>query len=216
MVAQPSWWHFRADKHDADIFKAVCIEDEYKVFDMLKGATVLDLGAHIGSFSYLASCRHAKRVWAFEPYPDNYALLKANMANQPCVTLFNQAVVGVGLEGAGKMDVPVPENQSCWPGIRDYGTLAVDCVAIDDVLRQMGYVDIMKIDIEGSEFPIFRTTKELGRVGFIAGEYHDGVDAGRHEDIEAVLKAAGFKTEFHIPPAHAPLQTWDGFWAWRE
>ncbi len=66
----------------------------------------------------------------------------------------------------------------------------------------------MKVDCEGSEFPILLTSRLLARVERIVGEYHeipqeqmellpegtrvDGVDSYSIETLAARLRAAGF------------------------
>ena len=97
-------------------------------------------------------------------------------------------------------------------------------VALDDVLADTGRVRFLKLDAEGSEFPILLTSGRLDLVGAIAGEYHELTDAQMealdpsarvgdarydHATLRAVLEAAGFDVEL------SPGQPQLGFFAAR-
>ena len=61
-------------------------------------------------------------------------------------------------------------------------------VALDDVLTELGPVRLMKIDVEGAEYPILLTARGLELVQEIVGEYHElGSAALAH--VPAALRA---------------------------
>jgi len=48
----------------------------------------------------------------------------------------------------------------------------VTAIPFDEIARGAGKIDLLKIDAEGSEYPILLTSGTLDRVGEIVGEYH--------------------------------------------
>ena len=87
----------RPDTTDAKVIDEVVKRNvyEHKKFGFLLSDCPiwLDLGANIGTFSCLASSRGSK-VIAFEPEPDNFALLEHNVAqNKSQVTCVPKGVV---------------------------------------------------------------------------------------------------------------------------
>jgi hypothetical protein len=50
---------------------------------------------------------------------------------------------------------------------------SVAAVALDEVLKRFERVKMLKLDCEGSEFPILLTSRELARVQEIVGEIHE-------------------------------------------
>ena len=71
----------RAGSSDRGILTEVHILKIYQRhgIEILPNDTVLEIGAHIGTFTILAS-KKAKKVYSFEPYPENFNLLKENLA----------------------------------------------------------------------------------------------------------------------------------------
>jgi FkbM family methyltransferase len=119
------------------------------------GSIVLDVGAHIGFFSLIAATliRPTGKVFAFEPAPDNFEILRRN----------------VDLNGYGNV-VPIQKAVDATSGERMFllaessdshsffkhplsatkSSRPVSCVAIDEFLA--GYViDVVKLDVEGGE-----------------------------------------------------------------
>jgi hypothetical protein len=54
----------------------------------------------------------------------------------------------------------------------DEGHVTVPAVAFDRAIDSLGAVDVLKIDAEGSEYPILMTSQRLDRIGLIVGEWH--------------------------------------------
>ena len=56
-------------------------------------------------------------------------------------------------------------------------------------------IDFLKMDCEGSEFGIFRTTPKeyLERINKMAIEFHDNVTLYKHDYLKKILKDYGFE-----------------------
>lgn len=179
----------RAQSWDRAIFANV-IGGEYGEIDV-RGRTVVDIGAHIGSFSLLAAMKGARRVLAYEAGTDNFDLLVRNCGTLPAVECHHAAVWRSDAHGAELSWRPAstPENTGGGTVIEcaavagepaDAGRRsAVATVPFDDIVERAGTVDLLKIDAEGSEYPILLTSRKLDRIGTIVGEFHDiaGLDA---------------------------------------
>ncbi|MCA9063523.1 MAG: FkbM family methyltransferase, partial [Planctomycetaceae bacterium] len=68
----------------------------------------------------------------------------------------------------------------------------VNAIGLDEILAELGHVDLLKIDCEGAEWPIFYTSRSLcpETVTRIAGEYHQ----------DACPELAGEEPEGGWPP----------------
>lgn len=174
--------HHRPGTWDRAIFDTV-VNGEYGALDF-RGKTVVDIGAHIGAFSILAALHGAKQVVAFEAGAANFLLLQANCRDLPNVRCEHAAVwsshdIGVpllwrpcghaGNTGGGTV---LPCSEIAGIEIASGGAEKVSRVAFDDIVASVGVVDLLKIDAEGSEYPILLSSESLHCVAEIVGEYH--------------------------------------------
>lgn len=118
------------------------------------GMIVIDAGAHIGYYTRLFSrlVGRGGKVYAFEPHPDNFALLAGNAARPNVVRC--AAAVGASSGTATLHLSPGSSNHSLHAGYTESrGVLAVEQVALDDWLAagRIGAVDFVKLDVEGGE-----------------------------------------------------------------
>jgi predicted methyltransferase len=71
---------FREGSVDSLVFEAIFKYDEYKLPDRFSQCDiVIDIGAHVGFFTYAAVQRGARNVYAFEADTENYNLAVKHM-----------------------------------------------------------------------------------------------------------------------------------------
>jgi FkbM family methyltransferase len=117
------------------------------------GMTFVDVGAHVGYFSVLASSivGDSGRVFAVEPEPRNLELLRANLWRNACDNVTVLPVAAYDRRGHVRF-VSNPDGfAGSWiePNQGETGTMA-PCAPLDALLGEQT-VDVMKIDIERSE-----------------------------------------------------------------
>src|SRR3990167_2192625 len=122
------------------------------------GMTVVDAGANIGYYTLLAakSMGNSGRVYAFEPDPGYYALLKKNIeVNRlnKIVELFQSAVGNAENKSTFFLGNLTANSFFSLPGVTTDKTIVVDVVSLDKFFsaRNWPSVNVIKLDIEGSE-----------------------------------------------------------------
>ncbi len=142
------------------------------------GATVWDVGAHIGFFTALAArcVGPGGRVHAFEPLPANrIRLLETIELNRLGVEVHPTAVAG----RAGTRQLYGHSSTSMWSLVERTGAQRVEvpCVTLDDLLaeRSFGIPALVKIDAEGAELDILRGGLRLvtETSAVLVVEFHD-------------------------------------------
>jgi FkbM family methyltransferase len=147
-------------------------------FEIKSGYTVIDVGAHIGSFTvYAASIAKKGFVYAYEPYPGSFKLLKENVRLNRLenVKTFELGVLGERRKARLYINEPYYSENNMYTESEDF--VEVDCVTLEDVFEEnkIEFCDFLKLDAEGTEYEIlFNTSREyLDRIGRISMEYHE-------------------------------------------
>ncbi|HLY17761.1 MAG TPA: FkbM family methyltransferase [Bryobacteraceae bacterium] len=129
------------------------------------GMNVLDIGANIGYFTFLAAARVGPpgRVWAVEPNPRNVAFLSATRAHNQfrhveiiqaaasdrweVLSLSTDCSNGAALEASGRHPDDFPEPVMALP--------------LDACLPRSLSIQVVKIDVEGAEGKALRGMRDL-------------------------------------------------------
>jgi len=116
------------------------------------GMSVIDVGANIGYFTMLAASRVGPtgRVAAFEPSPDNLDLLKRSAAANGFANVETHTLAVADEPGTVTFSMD-DSNGGIHRGEPGVSAVLVPAVALDGFLPPGYRVDLIKIDVEGSE-----------------------------------------------------------------
>ena len=165
-----------------------------------EGMTFIDIGAHVGLFTLPAIKWVGKsgRVVAFEPHPDNFAMLTRNVnENNLKAELVNAAVSDV----TGEVQLHASafnsgDHQTYYSNGRK--GVGVTCITLDEFLQVGENIGLIKMDVQGAEAAAFhgmeRVLKENKNIKIIwelspSQLQNAGEDAA---SLLAWLKALGF------------------------
>ncbi len=166
--------------------------------------TIVDVGAHVGSFTVWAARRAARaRCLAIEPNPETFALLVRNIHDnglQDRVTAVNAGVAG----RSGMATLQLLEHSlGTRLGRPGDSTVSVNIGPLQTYIKdaQMQSVDLLKIDCEGMEYEALAAMdrNDLRQINVVACEYHPepGHDVA---ELDGILAAAGFSVERQDAP----------------
>lgn len=132
------------------------------------GMTFVDIGAHIGYYSLLASRKVGinGKVFSFEPDPRNYVLLVSNIFANNCTNVIPIQKAVADYTGTSKFFVaPYSVSHSLYKdvSIPTLSILEIEVISLDDYFRQLNWpsINLVKMDIEGAEISALRGMKEL-------------------------------------------------------
>jgi FkbM family methyltransferase len=169
---------------DLWILHEVWIEDAYGVRAFAKPPqTVVDVGAHIGSFALMAAKAWPQsRIIACECDPENLQLLRQNVQGCPNVEVVEAAIVGDDVSEVGFNAIPDKFGQNSGSGscfIKEPGSVTRRMPALWVIElwrgRNISFCDFLKLDCEGAEIGILSELARAGflhNVGMIVGEWH--------------------------------------------
>lgn len=176
---------------DSDRFiREVLIGKEYRY--LFKYNTVLDVGANIGAFSYFIY-PNADRIYAIEPNPKAVRHLRRTVKENNLNKVFVHELAISSTTGERLLKDANDEHREYGAGkINDREGLTVKCSTLNDFVKdqKVGYIDLLKIDTEGSEDEILSYDGLDGvGIGTIIGEYHGGE---KRDKIATVLTSLGY------------------------
>ena len=125
-----------------------------------KGDVILDIGANIGYYTLIFANIVGKegRVYAFEPDPENFAILKKNIEinNYDNVVLIRKAVSNK----SGKIRLYLCEDNKGDHRIYDSydgrESIDIEAITLDEYFKDYnGRIPLIKMDIQGAEFGAF-------------------------------------------------------------
>ncbi|HYJ45297.1 MAG TPA: FkbM family methyltransferase, partial [Pyrinomonadaceae bacterium] len=186
--------HVHSDAQEKQLDVAIChevqIADCYRVRELAAAGfepeIILDIGAHIGSFTVMAAkCFPRARIYSFEPLRQHYDVLVRNSRAGNCQPE-NSAVVGFFRAEEGH-DIYVSSQLE-----RAYRSRQLrNAISVEEMFRSLKLprIDFLKIDCEQSEVNIFRELDFLDRIkdiSVISGEWH--YDTAKNEIRSTVGK----------------------------
>jgi len=168
------------DEMDRWVINEIWIHEIYSPsgFEIKESDTVIDIGGHIGTFSMFAAM-HAKngKIFTFEPFPENYGVLKENIALNK-FTNVEMINLGVSSEKCIRR-IYINEKGSCCNSmyVENENFIDVKCITLEDIFNdyKIEKCNFLKIDCEGEEYEIiFATPDEIfEKIDKISLEYHD-------------------------------------------
>lgn len=193
----------RPDTDDLRIVKSNFVKKNYTqdFLPITKDSIVVDVGAHIGSFS-ISVAKNAYKVLAFEPEPTNYRMLKKNVGlnHLENMSIFEMAVSGISgyqniytYRGGSSADYSLYKRGTMNIEMGRIATISVDDIIVREGLSR---IDFLKLDCEGAEHDILRNMsfETAAKIMGIAMETHS-VPPEFFVDIPLRLKELGFQVK---------------------
>ncbi len=158
-------------------------------------STVVDAGAFVGLFSLKAS-PFARRVIALEPSRRNFPLLSQNVARNNASNVETRKVALSSARGT----VEFQDRGTSSAVVSDgSGAYAVESQPFQDLVEELGGIDLLKMDIEGAEYGVILETppSALRRVDRLVAEIHflSPLDYERFPRLVKALQSSGMNVK---------------------
>ena len=162
-------YKFRARARTLDfLFISRYYEPETTRFILnLRGNTFIDIGAHIGRYGVLAS-KNFKKIYAFEPQPSNYQILKQNISTNKI-----KNVKPINLAVSSKEKTVYMSDLVMNTGaahLSKKGKIKAKTCTLDKYLGKRVHpgskeIDLILIDVENHELEVIKGSRRLLKQG---------------------------------------------------
>ncbi|MBX3746217.1 MAG: FkbM family methyltransferase [Verrucomicrobiae bacterium] len=182
------FWIHKRDAVGREIFKTALYEPEITAFLIREfregGGRFIDVGANLGYYSCLFSrmAGPGGRVLAFEPEPDNHALLLRNLHRNGAGNVMPRACALGEKDGTALMGRHTRSNRGRHSMLTARPGVGIDVPVrrLDGVLTEEGWasepVRCLKIDVEGYELVAMAGAQEaLSRTEWLLMEWSPGL-----------------------------------------
>jgi len=167
-------------------------------FDRHAQLRILDVGANQGFFTlYMKYCFPKSLIFAYEPVRQSFEVLKKNVAdnNFSRVHLFPVGVLSKNCtvvmrhvkDGAGLGDTMYAHTDN-----KNFPLSTAIVENIDEDVKRLGLIDIVKIDVEGAEYDIVKNMNFWKNTNILVIEFHDDFKPDNIDYTKLVLDA-GFE-----------------------
>ncbi|MBI4066422.1 FkbM family methyltransferase [Candidatus Gottesmanbacteria bacterium] len=175
-----------------------CVYDQF-VPPLQPGSRVLDVGAHIGSFSIHLARRFPKlHILSFEPHPITYQLLTENISLNGLQVAIQTFQVGIGgNDGTSRLYIDngnTGGNSTVMPIHANPNHVPIHLTSLPTVFAKNAIKQcaLLKLDCEGAEYDILTRAPDglLRKITTIIMETHPGYSVS---SLVRRLKKAGFR-----------------------
>jgi FkbM family methyltransferase len=197
----------RRRSEDKSLILKILLNREYapEGFEIGIHDTVVDIGAHIGTFT-ITSARYAREgiVYAFEPVEANYELLLRNIELNKLKNVVPTKMAVA--KDTGEREMFVQENATTGHSFHyrsNRNPVVVDTTSLEAFVDRTGIkrIDLLKMDCEGAEYDILMNCPEriFSMIQRIGMEYHFCEDKKDPQVLVDILKENRFKVTMSNP-----------------
>lgn len=137
---------------------------------------VIDAGANVGFFGFLCNKNGSKKIYCIEPDPYPFYYLNKNFKNQSNVVLINKAMTEKNeiLSFSLNLDASIGSSAEKHTKADNSFVIKKETITIKDILKIEEELNLVKLDIEGSEFEVIEdlTSDEFSKINQFFIEFH--------------------------------------------
>jgi len=203
LLSLPSPLESKIMMHWADfgLYREIYSEDIYSQEILMKEMNVVDIGAHVGTYTILAAEKVGKngKVIAIEPDPKNYKYLLKNIKLNNFQNVIPINIALADRNGSEKLYLHFSSMCHSLISQEDKNSyIKVPVKTVDKLVEELNLkkIDVIKIDTEGAEMPILRgaekTLKANPNVKLFIASYHYPSEI---QEVCQFLNKRGFETK---------------------
>lgn len=174
---------------DLMLFHEIFAGHPYKTQPALVPEYIIDLGANIGiSTLYLHTCYPKAKIVAVEANPGLIVRLKETVRGLDTITVLPCAVAGTDGTVDFYIDEEHPLGSSLLAREGARKKVSINAHSLKSIQEKAEFprIDLVKFDIEGAEWEVFKQYPNRNKIGAMVGEVHEDLMGASKTDFEAL------------------------------
>jgi FkbM family methyltransferase len=191
--------YLRTASSDYAIYRQIFIEKQYEYSLKQDPKIIIDCGANIGLASvYFANKYPSAKIIAIEPETSNFELLVANTKNYPNVHCLKNGIwhkkTNLHIYDAGMGSWNFVTNEVDYENENTISAISLTDIM---VMFKIERIDILKMDIEGSEKEVFDNYDEawLNNTDLVIIETHDRMKKGTAKSFFTAISSFNYSMD---------------------
>ena len=182
--------------------------DQKRLLNNIENGVILDVGAHVGDTTELyRKYFFGSKIICFEPFPESCDALKKRFINDSTINIVETALGSkdetktLYVSNFSNLNSLQRPNERAW-GFADKKSVDVETTTLDQFCYEndIKHIDILKLDVQGSELDILlgsKTILEKGNISLIYVEWQVvPLYENHHKYYKIAEFLAGFEYEF--------------------
>lgn len=168
--------------------------------ELSSSSVVFDIGGFKGDFTEKIHEKYGCNVFLFEPDPTFFSECERRFASNENIAVFNYGLSDE--DGSFWLSAKGDGSSFHNPKHRLQGGVRCEVRNVEKVLEELdiGHIHLMKINIEGGEFPLLRQIVESGKIASV-----DQIQVQFHDFVK---DADLLKRELEVQLSETHVQTW--------
>lgn len=182
--------------------------DQKRLLNNIENGVIFDVGAHIGDTTELyRKYFFGSRIYCFEPFSESFDTLKKRFVNDSTINIVEKALGSkdetktLYISNLSNMNSLQKPKELAW-GFSNKKSVDVEITTLDQFCykNDIKHIDILKLDVQGSELDILfgsKTILEKGNISLIYVEWQvTPLYENHHKYYKIAEFLAGFEYEF--------------------
>lgn len=182
-------FHFLGNHHELLMMNEIFCNQEYNV-SIVNPKNIIDLGSNIGISSVFFATKFPNaKIYCVEPDPDTFNILIKNCSQFKNIKAFNLAIYDKNSEIIFFKNKKHNASSLIKREANDI-EIKINCTTLDNLINSndIDKVDLLKFDIEGGEFKVFKDFNNWIKILNIVGEIHNDLNTEDDFDLLNLLE----------------------------
>lgn len=188
---------FLTSPSDFFILREIFLDNEYNIDLKNDPSVIVDLGSNVGFSAIYFAVRYPNaRIYAFEPDPVTFEKLRRNCGDFNNISCYNLAVSDID----GKIDFYIYPGSNAGSSLvkrkANQEVIKINAKKLDSIWGDLGLkdVDLVKFDIEGAEYSVFKNFNSINLVRNFIGEVHLDLIKANEQEFNDIFNNYNIKT----------------------